>query len=311
MRTVTASAPGSLMVMGEHAVLHGRHALACAVDRRVTVRASARSDGVLRVRSSLGDAEGTVQDLSGLARLPFVRESLGRVRERIPGGADIRIESDIHHMLGLGSSAAVTVATLAAARSLAGETISAEAIAREARDAIRSVQGRGSGADAAASALGGLVLYRAEPWSAQVVGAGFPILAVYSGAKRPTAEVIALVEERRLREPEQFESIYDQMDEASLAGAAATRMGDAAALGRILNVGQEIMEAIGVVNEPLADIVARLRALPGIHGAKVSGSGLGDCAIGLGSAEWTDARYPALPVRMESRGLDVIVEAES
>ena len=311
MRTVTASAPGSLMVTGEHAVLHGRHALVCAVDRRVTVRAIVRTDGRIRVRSALGDAEGTVRNLDGLERLPFVRESLRRACGGMAGGADIQIESEILHTLGLGSSAAVTVATLAAARALAGERPSAEAVAREAREVIRGVQGRGSGADAAASAFGGLVLYRAEPWSAQAVGSRFPMLAVYSGSKRPTAEVIALVEERRARDPERFESVYDQMDAVSLAGAAAARAGDLAALGAALNRGQELMDAIGVVNEPLADIVGRLRAQPGVYGSKVSGSGLGDCAIAVGVAEWTDARYPALPVRMESRGLDVIVEAES
>ena len=142
MRTVTASAPGSLMILGEHAVLHGRHALVCAADRRVTVRAAARAGGWIRVRSALGEAEFPAGRVEGLDGMPFVREALRGVLDGLAGGADIRIESDIEPTLGLGSSAAVTVATLAAVRSLAGGNVSAEAIAREARDVIRAVQGR-------------------------------------------------------------------------------------------------------------------------------------------------------------------------
>lgn len=311
MRSVITSAPGSLMILGEHAVLHGRHALVCAVNRRVTVRAAARAGGRIQVRSALGDAECPAREVNGIEGMPFVREALRIAGDGLVSGAEFRIESEIKPTLGLGSSAAVTVAMLAAARTLAGANPSADAIAREAREVIRRVQGRGSGADAAASAFGGLVRYRAEPWSARRVADELPILAVYSGAKRPTAEVIALVEDRRARDPALFERVYDRMDAASLAGADAARAGDLAALGSAMNEGQSLMEAIGVVNEPLAVIVTALRASRGVYGAKVSGSGLGDCAVALGAAEWNDPRYPALPVRMDSRGLDVIVENET
>jgi mevalonate kinase len=305
MRTVVVSAPGSLMLMGEHAVLHGRRALVCAVNRRLSVRATARADGRVAVRSALGAAEAAMSAPEGLPdALRFVREAVRRGAPALPGGCTLDIESDLPHTLGLGSSAAVTVAVLGALRALAGEPPAPREWIDAARAAIVAVQGRGSGADAAASVLGGLVAYRAEPFHAGRLPGLFPLTVVYSGAKRPTDEVIAEQAAAQAAAPEFFDAVYDAMDAAAGAAEAAARADARAEFGRWMNAGQGLMDAIGVVDPPLAEIVARLRASPGILGAKVSGSGLGDCAIGLGETAWENSRYPRVDVRMDARGAE-------
>ncbi|MDD2236061.1 MAG: galactokinase family protein, partial [Kiritimatiellae bacterium] len=56
-KRVIMSAPGTLMLMGEHAVLRGAPALACAVDQRIQVDLQCRRDGRLRIESALGTYE--------------------------------------------------------------------------------------------------------------------------------------------------------------------------------------------------------------------------------------------------------------
>jgi mevalonate kinase len=296
------------MLAGEHAVLHGRPALVCAVDRRLEVRMGLRDDRRVRIRSDLGEAETTLASLALPPEFRFLETVLSRHAHRLPSGVDVDVISNMSATQGLGTSAAVTVAALAAARALAGCVAPPEALIREARAVIGAVQGRGSGADAAAAVLGGLVAYRADPFHAEKLAHVFPVTLVYAGYKTPTAEVIRRVDAARAADPDRFERIFDAIGDAARAAESAARSGEARPLGAALNDGQAAMETLGVVDAALAEIVSLLRARPGILGAKVSGSGLGDCALGLGRTEWRDPRYPEVPVAMSPRGLEVVEE---
>ena len=170
-------------------------------------------------------------------------------------------------------------------------------------DVVREVQGVGSGADVAASVRGGIVLYRAEPMELEVLPHVHPFTAVYSGSKRPTPEVIALVEERRRHYPKVFEAIFEAMERCTLNAADAVAMQDWRTFGAMMDVAQGLMDALGVNNAALSDIVHALRSDPGILGAKISGSGLGDCAIGLGRLEGGPWTREVMPVGIDRKGI--------
>ena len=175
---------------------------------------------------------------------------------------------------------------------------------------IHRVQGRGSGADVAASVFGGVVAYRAEPFEnpqgrpLEIVPLkeSFPLTAVYSGSKMKTADVIRYLEERRALNADYFERIFDRMDasvgeviesdkverdlRARLERARSSRSTPnheafLECLGRNLILNQKLMEEMGLCNAALAEIIKGFQTLE--VPAKISGSGLGDCAIGLGS----------------------------
>lgn len=300
---IIASAPGSLMLLGEHAVLHGRRALTAAINQRLRVTLTPRSDDTIEVASTLARHTTTLAERASHPHLRFVMEAIRRMGSALSHGFDLHVESEFSHTIGFGSSAAVTVATVAALRKYSAADFSLHAIREESIAVIRSVQGRGSGADAAASTHGGVVSYRAEPREVHRFDAPLRLCAVYSGYKTPTPEVIRHVEETWAHQRATLECIYDRMETCVAEGIVAVEQGDTTALGNTLNKGQALMEELGVNTPELARIIAMLRADPGMYGAKISGSGLGDCAIGLGTLRGKLTGHEAIPIEIAPAGL--------
>jgi mevalonate kinase len=155
---------------------------------------------------------------------------------------------------------------------------------RQVRAIIRQVQGLGSGADAAACVLGGMVAYQAAPFHAEKLPAACSLTTVYAGYKTPTVMAINHVAEVFAAQPSIFQKICQAIDECAVQGIVAARNSDWPALGKIMNMQQGLMESLDVNTPELADSISQLRAQPTIFGAKISGSGLGDCVVGLGLA---------------------------
>ena len=270
------------MLLGEHAVLHGHRALVCAIGRRITVGISPREGDAVRIRSALGCYNGSLERLSDDPSFRFVLQAIRQHREALPCGFEMRIESEFSADIGFGSSAAVTVATHAALLLwLEGKGPVGEELFARSLETVHAVQGRGSGADLAAAVFGGVVAFDTRP-AFQPLEISFPLVAVYCGYKIPTPEVIARVERMRAADPEKYARIYAEINRSVGLAVDALRAGDLPGFGRILDRNHALMNEMDVGTPELEEIVAALRADPGIHGAKISGSGLGDCAIGLG-----------------------------
>ena len=122
-----------------------------------------------------------------------------------------------------------------------------------------------------------------------------PLVVLYSGGKTPTVEVVRRVQRAMKAQPEMFNAVFDLMDKAGAAGFQALRAGALRKVGELFNIQQGLMEALGVSNARMGELVYALRAERGILGAKISGSGLGDCVIGVGRSDargmaWTADR---------------------
>jgi mevalonate kinase len=300
---IRVSAPGSLMLLGEHAVLHGRLSLVCAVSKRIAVTLTPRSGREVSIVSALGDYYGPLDCVEVQPPLRFVLRAVQSLAHALPSGFTLRIDAEFDHQTGLGSSAAVTASTLAALRAFAGQPPDRDSLFDQALAVVRDVQGRGSGADLAASVFGGIVAYRAAPREISPLGKTHPITVVYSGSKLGTPEVIRQVEARRERHRQSFDAVFDLMESTARQAVEAVRADDWQLLGELLNINQGLMEALGVGTAQLARIVYGLRELNGILGAKISGSGLGDCAIALGGGDQGATAGRWLDVEMTLEGL--------
>jgi len=301
---IRASAPGKLMLLGEHAVLYGQPALVCAIDRRMSVWVRRRTDGHVAIRSELGELKVRWQDLRPRPPFTFLLTALREFADRLGEGVELRVESEFSGDVGFGSSAAVAVCAVAALSALANETVEPEGVFRRAAAVVRAVQKRASGADVAASVFGGTLLYSAENGVLRRCTREFPLVAVYSGAKTPTPEVIRRVDEEVARFQEILQPVFRAMGASAERAFEALADGRLREAGRILRINQGLMDALGVSTPDLWQIVHRLQEETGIWGAKISGSGLGDCVVGLGEAsEDLSRQFPVFRLRPSAQGV--------
>jgi mevalonate kinase len=112
-----------------------------------------------------------------------------------------------------------------------------------------------------------------------------PISVIYSGHKVATKEAIDRIGTLYLKFPELFNSLYGTIDCVVTQAVVGLKNQDFKLLGELFNIGQGLMVALGVSTPRLDALIEELRAQPGIFGAKISGSGFGDCIIGIGSTQ--------------------------
>lgn len=164
MIAVATSAPGKLLIAGEYAVLDGAPAICMAVNRRARVTIHAGDSGVHQVAAPgfLPDTRnfGSIEEIA--EEVPLLAAAWHRYVPSESPALSLKIDTSEFQRgaekLGIGSSAAATVALCAAFAALfeTGDDVEQAALA-----AHRDLQnGLGSGVDVACSAAGGLIEYR-------------------------------------------------------------------------------------------------------------------------------------------------------
>ena len=296
-QSIVASAPGSLMLFGEHAVLRGKQAIVAAVEPRVIITLTPSSDKTITIHSSLGTASTSIDSISFGKTFRFMEKALLLFQNKLPSGANINVESHINPTMGLGSSAAITVATLACVNKWLNESCTSENLLLQAKDVISSVQGCGSGADAAASIWGGVIAYTANPIAITTLRKDLPLTLLYSGKKTPTPEVIAYVNNLEEEFPSIFASVFTAMEKTTEKASRSIRDGNWTKTGKLMDIQHGLLEALLVGTPELSAAYWELKRSSTIFGAKISGSGLGDSVLGLGSSS------SGSPVTVSSQGV--------
>ncbi len=280
------------MLFGEHSILRKGKAVVVAIDRWLSVEILSQKEETIEVVSSFGRQRCPCNKISLNPSLRFVEAALKRFRSL--DGCLITISSDIDPTMGLGSSASVSVAMIAALSHWTGQAWSKEKLLEETISLIQSVQGCGSGADAASIIYGGVISFdgkRATP-----LVSSLPLIAQYCGYKTPTPQVVAHVAAQEKLFPSLFSSLFSSIDLVTNEAISAIEKEDLSLVGESMNRADGLMQALGVGTFELSDICWRFRKELTIFGAKISGSGLGDCAIALGHLQ-----QESLPV--SSRGV--------
>jgi mevalonate kinase len=275
---VAASAPGKLILFGEHAVVFGEPALSTAINLRTEV--FARPHGVWLVDGASLDEP----------RYRYVKAAVTRAAKGDPLWIEVR--SMIPVGSGLGSSAAVTVAALGALHAMEG-TIDLAAVAREAFEIEHEVQGRASPIDTTTSAAGGGVLVRkgagpdllwtlrrdTREWSLhRCVLPPVTLVIGDTGIAAPTGPLVAGVKERVDGSARDAERIRE-IGRITLDGLRALQKHDLELAGRLMNRNHELLNALGVGHPMIEKLVAAAR--PSSYGAKLTGAGGGGSIVAL------------------------------
>lgn len=277
-RVSACSAPGKLILFGEHAVVFGEPALATAIDLRAEVFARPHTEW-------LADGRGLNEP-----RYAYVKAAVDRVGPTKPLWIEVR--SQVPEGSGLGSSAAVTVATLGALHRMRG-TFEGARIARDAFEVELAVQGRASPTDTTTATAGGAILVAPDRregllWSFELgerqwflhhrllppleLVVGFTGLSAATGPL--VAKVRALVEAR----PEARRWI-SEIGGLTIEGLQALQSKDLDRAGDLMNRNHELLNRLGVGHPFLDKLVAAAR--PTAYGAKLTGAGGGGSIVAL------------------------------
>lgn len=275
----TSFAPANVMLMGEHSVMQGNPALVATLPPTMKIHWQARADDIISIDSMLAQYQAPLDQLHDHPQLRFILAPLRRHAAELPQGFNLKVECGFPDNWGLGSSAAVLAACLMGVKHILRKDWSTWQLFQMGHQDIITVQGKGSGADLAACLNGGLVYFHPNQHKIKRIEASFKLCLVYCGYKTPTAKVLSWVEKKWQTRLNDLHKLYKDMAKVTERAHQALRHHDTAMFFEAVTDYQLAMEHLGVVDETLAEIIDLLHT-KGIS-AKVSGSGLGDCAVGF------------------------------
>ena len=275
---VTASAPGKFILLGEHAVVYGKPAVAIAIDKRFACSVRHDTENSLNGRPVAFDKH------------PYIYHML---QKHAVGPVAVDTVSDIPAGSGLGSSAALSVSFSAAIRAMNDMPIYGNEVAEDAFDTEYGVQGRASPLDTSACTNGrGIIVNGISSddhlWSisrndniwdvSNMEVPDMTFVVGYTGLHAPTGPLVERV--RKYREKNGFAyDIVNEIGDITLAGIDAMKKDDIVKLGELMTYDHKLLSILGVSCKELNKLVDS--TLPYSYGAKLTGSGGGGSMIAL------------------------------
>ena len=286
-----ASAPGKIILFGEHFVVHGTKAILAAIDKRVTVTTTFTMNKTIKINSKLGMYE--TSDISSYGEVkselrPFIFLAIkileGFGKERIATyrglhnltGLEITIDSDIPVGVGLGSSSACCVAATASISGLFNK-LSREEIINLAIEAEKTIFADTSGADPTVCTYGGIIEYP----SIEKIDNTFDLNLVIANSMIPHSTKRSVEKVSKFKENNEVRfSQLCELETKLIDGIILDmKNNDAIALGLKMSENQKYLEEIQVSNDTLHDMISSLKEIS--LGSKITGAGDGGCIIAL------------------------------
>jgi len=298
---------GKVVILGEHAVVYGRHAIAVPIPMTIKALVEDREEGVHLMiprwgieyqlathpheRRSFERSAGVILDELGLS---------GR-------GMCIEVFPDVPRGMGLGGSAAMAVAIVRALDHHFRLGLSDADVNRLALESEKVAHGNPSGLDNTLACYGRPLVYRpGDPPLVEPLNIRNPIPAVIgmTGYEGLTAKTVGRVNAAWQQNRKLYERIFDQIDSLVLRGVQAIQDEDLVTLGQLMNVCQGMLNALQVSTPELEHLVDIARE-NGALGAKLTGGGGGGSIIALCEGETEPvvgairaAGFQALPVNL-------------
>ena len=289
-----ASAPGKIILFGEHFVVHGTKAILAAIDKRVTVTSTFTENKTIKVNSQLGTLEVPIssshEEVKSEFR-PFVYLANKIINsEQNANGLEITIDSDIPIGVGLGSSSACCVAAAASISELFNE-LSSEEILKMSIEAEKTIFPDTSGADCTVCTYGGMIEYP----SVEKIDNTFDLNLLIANSMIPhnTKNSVEKVNKFKENDEERFSQLCDLETKLIDEVITAMKNNDATTFGLKMSENQKYLEEIQISNDTLRDMISSLEEIS--LGTKITGAGDGGCIIALVKDENMDKVSALLP----------------
>jgi len=284
--SITYSAPGKVILFGEHAVVYGYAAIAIAIELRAkcTIVPSLSKNISVLTPDLFPNESFTISKNSSLPKSLRAVEYIIREMLQIKKSMNnpiIKIISEIPPSAGLGSSAAVAVSLISSLSVFLKSGINLEVINNIAFEAEKIIHGSPSGIDNTISTYGGGILYKTEiKRKIPIENQSCFFVIVNSLIPRNTKDVVEKVKKRRNKNKQKIDQIFEEIEAITIQGEESLKKGNHEETGTLMSENQNLLEKLGV-NHPELTKIIRLVDKHGVLGRKLTGAGEGGCIIAL------------------------------
>ena len=307
-----ASAPGKVILFGEHFVVYGVKAILCSINKRVTVTAKKTSERKISINSKIGKLElepdKPISEINSPLK-PFYYLANKSIENK-DSGIRIHIDSEIPLGAGLGSSSACCVAGAAAIFKLFGD-ISKEEILKLAIEAERTIFENTSGADCTVCTYGGIMEYDKNKGFKKIqYKPNFQLVIINSNIEHSTQSMVSKVKEFENKNTEEFSRLSDLESKLVEDVLKLVKENKIQEIGQKMNQNQKYLENIGISNKELTKMI-RI-GQESSFGAKITGSGGGGCIFALTNEsnlqnilkKFKDNNYECFSTKIDFKGLN-------
>ena len=307
-----ASAPGKVILFGEHFVVYGVKAILCSINKRVTVTAEKTSERKISINSKIGKLEiepdKPISEINSPLK-PFYYLANKSIENK-DSGIRIQIDSEIPLGAGLGSSSACCVAGAAAIFKLFGN-ISREEVLKLAIEAERTIFENTSGADCTVCTYGGIMEYDKNKGFKKIqYKPNFQLVIINSNIEHSTQSMVSKVKEFENKNTEEFSRLSDLESKLVEDVLKLVKENKIQEIGQKMNQNQKYLENIGISNKELTKMI-RI-GQESSFGAKITGSGGGGCIFALTNEsnlqnilkKFKDNNYECFSTKIDFKGLN-------
>ena len=307
-----ASAPGKVILFGEHFVVYGVKAILCSINKRVTVTAEKTNERKISINSKIGkldlDPNKLISEINSPLK-PFYYLA-NKAIENKDTGIHIQIDSEIPLGAGLGSSSACCVAGAAAIFKLFGN-ISREEILKLAIEAERTIFENTSGADCTVCTYGGIMEYDKNKGFKKIEHEpNFQLVIINSNMEHSTQSMVSKVKEFENKNKEEFSKLSNLESKLVEDVLKLVKENKIQEIGQKMNQNQEYLENIGISNKELTKMIKI--GQESSFGVKITGSGGGGCIFALTNEsnlqnilkKFKDNNYECFSAKIDFKGLN-------
>jgi len=283
VRTVVRSAPGKIILCGEHSVVYGQPALAVPVS---SLRAHARVEPTAPGTGCTIRAMdlGQTLPLRALSREQPLGLIVMLVLEALQApepDLELNLTSDLPVGGGMGSSAAAAAAAIQALGSALGREFTPAEVSAMTYEVEKLHHGTPSGIDNTVIAWERAIFFiRGQPPEPLNIVAPIILLIADTGVAASTRHAVELVRRTLEQSPHKVRSILSHMGELARRARTALERGQLKELGRLMDENQSLLVELGV-SHPRLDVLVQAARDAGALGAKLTGAGLGGNMIAL------------------------------
>ena len=275
------AACGKIILLGEHAVVYGRPAIALPIPLAVEAAIRKGGDGINVVIPRWGvEQKVRVTNPGFTGIIAQMLEQLGLDKENMT----IEVFPHIPRAMGLGGSSALAVAIIRAIDHAYKLGLNDGRINELAFECEKAAHGTPSGVDNTVATYGSPLYYQRRDeqplFSTVKLGQPLELVIGMTGKESLTADTVAKVRASWQQYPERYETIFDQIGHLTMSASDAVKSGQLNELGELMNLCHGYLNALQLSTPELEEMIHVARQ-NGAVGAKLTGGGGGGSMIAL------------------------------